>query len=151
MDLATEEKWTSKWQEKHVSEPERDSTREKKMVTFPFPYMNGPLHLGHGFTAARVDVFARYKRMQGFNVIFPWAWHWTGQPIVAAAERLSNGDQSMIREFVEIDKVPTEELPKFYDPKFMAQYYTDLSRSALKQLALSIDWRREFHTTDLEP
>ncbi len=79
------------------------------MVTVPFPYMNGPLHLGHAFTATRVDVYARYKRMQGFNVVFPWAWHWTGQPIVAAAERLSKSDQSMIREFVEIDKVPTEE------------------------------------------
>ncbi len=141
----------AKWAESRIFEPERELSKDKKMVTVPFPYMNGPLHLGHAFTATRVDVFARYKRMQGFNVIFPWAWHWTGQPIVAAAERLSNGDQSMIREFVEIDKVPTEELPKFYDPKFMAQYYTDLSRSALKQLALSIDWRREFHTTDLEP
>jgi len=113
--------------------------------------MNGPLHLGHAFTATRVDVYARYKRMQGFNVVFPWAWHWTGQPIVAAAERLSKRDQSMIKEFVEIDKVSSEDLPKFYDPKFMAQYYTDSGRSALKRLALSIDWRREFHTTDLEP
>ena len=151
MDRAIEDKWISKWQEKRVFEPERDLSREKKMVTFPFPYMNGPLHLGHGFTATRVDVFARFKRMQGYNVLFPWAWHWTGQPIVAAAERLSKGDRAMINEFVEIDKVPKEDLPKFYDPKFMAQYYTDSGRIALQRLALSIDWRREFHTTELEP
>jgi len=151
MDRVIEDKWISKWQEKRVFEPDRDLSREKKLVTFPFPYMNGPLHLGHGFTATRVDVFARFKRMQGYNVIFPWAWHWTGQPIVAASERLSNGDKAMITEFVEIDKVPKEDLPKFYDPKFMAQYYTDSGRTALKRLALSIDWRREFHTTDLEP
>lgn len=141
----------TRWQESRAFEPERETSKEKKMVTVPFPYMNGPLHLGHAFTATRVDIYARYKRMQGFNVLFPWAWHWTGQPIVAAAERLSKRDQLMIKEFVEIDKVPEDELPKFYDPKFMAQYYTDLSRSALKRLALSVDWRRDFHTTDLEP
>jgi len=139
------------WQESHIFEPEPDQSLEKKLVTFPFPYMNGPLHLGHAFTATRIDVYARYKRMQGFNTLFPWSWHWTGQPIVAAAERLSKGDPSMIREFVEIDKVPKDELPNFYDPKFMAQYYTDSGRAALKRLGLSIDWRREFHTTDLEP
>ena len=151
LDKAIEDKWMVRWQDSHVFEPERDTTSEKKLVTVPFPYMNGPLHLGHAFTAARVDIYARYRRMQGYNVIFPWAWHWTGQPIVAAAERLSNGDQSMIREFVEIDKIPRDELPRFYDPKFMAQYCTDSYRAALKRLALSIDWRREFHTTDLEP
>lgn len=151
MDRLIENKWITRWKEERVFDSDRDPAREKKMVTFPFPYMNGPLHLGHAFTATRVDVYARFKRMQGYDTIFPWAWHWTGQPIVAAAERLSKGDSSMIHEFVDIDKVPREELPKFYDPKFMAQYYTDSGRDALKRLGLSIDWRREFHTTDLEP
>ena len=113
--------------------------------------MNGPLHIGHAFTSVRIDVYARFKRLQGFKVLFPWAWHWTGQPIVAAADRLSKKDPAMVREFVEIDKVPPEELSKFYNPRYMAQYYTDSGRSALKRLGLSIDWRREFHTTDLEP
>jgi leucyl-tRNA synthetase len=151
MDKSTEEKWMHRWEERKIFQPKVDPDRKKKMVTFPFPYMNGPLHLGHAFTATRVDVYARYKRMQGWNVLFPWAWHWTGQPIVAAAERLSKGDAAMIREFVEIDRISPEELPKFYDPKFMAQYYTDSGRQALKRLGLSIDWTREFHTTDLEP
>ncbi|MDA4129785.1 MAG: leucine--tRNA ligase [Thaumarchaeota archaeon] len=151
MDKSIEDKWIREWAEKRIFEPGIDPAKEKKMVTFPFPYMNGPLHLGHGFTATRVDVFARFKRMQGFNVVFPWAWHWTGQPIVAASERLSKGDQAMIREFVEIDQISKTDLPKFYDPKFMAQYYTDSGRQALKRLGLSIDWTREFHTTDLEP
>ncbi|MDA4111129.1 MAG: leucine--tRNA ligase [Thaumarchaeota archaeon] len=150
MDKSIEDKWIRRWAEERTFEPEIDASKEKKMVTFPFPYMNGPLHLGHGFTATRVDVYARYKRMQGYNVLFPWAWHWTGQPIVAAAERLSKGDEAMINEFVEIDKISKNELSRFYDPKYMAQYYTDSGRNALKRLALSIDWRREFHTTDLE-
>ncbi len=151
MDSSIEEKWQKRWESDKVFQVEPDQTKEKKFVTFPYPYMNGPLHIGHAFTSARVDVYARFKRMQGYNVLFPWAWHWTGQPIVAAAERLSKQDPAMVHEFVEIDGIPKSELHKFYDPKYMAQYYTDSGREALKRLGLSIDWRREFHTTDLEP
>lgn len=151
MDISVETKWMKRWEEGEVFKADPDQKVEKKFVTFPFPYMNGPLHMGHAFTSVRVDVFARFKRMQGYNVLFPWAWHWTGQPIVAAAERLSNGDSAMIKEFVEIDGINLNDIAKFYDPKFMASYYTDSGRIALKRLALSIDWRREFHTTDLEP
>ena len=133
MDRAIEDKWISRWQENRVFEPERNLSREKKMVTFPFPYMNGPLHLGHGFTATRVDVFARYKRMQGYNVLFPWAWHWTGQPIVAAAERLSKGDRAMITEFVEIDKVPKEESAKVLRSKIHGPVLYGLWQDCLKE------------------
>lgn len=108
MDKITEDKWIGRWAASKIFEPKVDPSKEKKMITFPFPYMNGPLHLGHAFTATRVDVYARYKRMQSFNVLFPWAWHWTGQPIVAAAERLSKGDPAMVKEFVEIDKISEE-------------------------------------------
>ena len=151
MDKSIEDKWIERWEKQRVFESDPDPMREKKFVTFPFPYMNGPLHIGHAFTSVRVDVYARYKRMQGFDVLFPWAWHWTGQPIVAAAERLANGDKAMVKEFVEIDGISQRDLHKFYDPKYMAQYYTDSGRVALKRLGLSIDWRREFHTTDLDP
>lgn len=151
MDSSIEMKWMKYWEQNQSFEANSNQEHQKKFVTFPFPYMNGPLHIGHAFTSVRVDVFARFKRMQGYDVLFPWAWHWTGQPIVAAAERLAKGDKDMVREFVEIDGINPGELSKFYDPKFMASYYTDCGRIALKQLGLSIDWRREFHTTDLEP
>jgi leucyl-tRNA synthetase len=149
--LSYEAKWRQEWEKRHLHDSDVDKSRPKKFVTFPFPYMNGPLHIGHAFTSTRIDVYARFKRMQGFNVLFPWAWHWTGQPIVAAAERLANSDPAMIREFVEIDKVPKEELKKFVDPAYMAEYYTTRGREALRRLGMSIDWRREFHTTSLEP
>ncbi|HVB12774.1 MAG TPA: class I tRNA ligase family protein, partial [Nitrososphaerales archaeon] len=116
MDKSIEDKWMERWEKQRVFESDPDPTREKKFVTFPFPYMNGPLHIGHAFTSVRVDVYARYKRMQGFDVLFPWAWHWTGQPIVAAAERLANGDKAMVKEFVEIDGISQRDLHKFYDP-----------------------------------
>ncbi|MHB1908163.1 MAG: leucine--tRNA ligase [Nitrososphaerales archaeon] len=151
MDRAIEEKWRKEWEREKIFEAKVDTTREKILATFPFPYMNGPLHVGHAFTASRVDAYVRFKRMQGFNSLFPFSWHWTGQPLVAAAERLSRKDPAMIKEFVEIDKVPSEEISKFYDPVYMAKYYTNDGREALQRLGLSIDWRREFHTTDLEP
>ena len=151
MDKLIEEKWRVAWEKERIFEANPEPGKRKIFVTVPFPYMNGPLHIGHGFTSCRVDVYARFKRMQGFDTLFPWAWHWTGQPIVAAAERLSNGDRAMLREFLEIDGIPKEEITKFYDAEYMARYYTESGRVALKRAGLSIDWRREFHTTDLEP
>ena len=74
-----------------IFESEAVPGRKKAFVTFPFPYMNGPLHIGHCFTATRVDIYARFKRMQGYNVLFPWAWHWTGESIPGMSYRLSLG------------------------------------------------------------
>jgi leucyl-tRNA synthetase len=113
--------------------------------------MNGPLHVGHAFTATRVDVYARYMRMRGYNVLFPWAWHWTGETIAGASERIKKKDPDMLREFKEIDGVSDEEIKKFVDPAYVAKYYTLNNRKAAKRLGLSIDWRREFHTTSLDP
>jgi leucyl-tRNA synthetase len=151
LNKAVQDKWMKTWEEKKIFEADPDPGKEKVFVTTPFPYMNGPLHVGHALTYSRVDVYARFKRMQGFNTLFPFSWHWTGQPLVAAGERLSKGDPALVREFIELDHVPKDELRKFYDPVYMAEYYTNDGRESLKRLGLSIDWRREFHTTDLEP
>jgi leucyl-tRNA synthetase len=141
-----ERKWQKRWEEARIFESDPDPKRKKFFVTFPYPYMNGPLHVGHGFTATRVDVYARFKRMQGYNVLFPWAWHWTGQPLAGASERVKTGDTEFIKALTEIDGVPEEELQKFVDPVYMASYYTNESRETAKRMGFSIDWRREFHT-----
>ena len=73
---ANRAKWQTRWEAAHVFEADPDPKRQKIMVTFPLPYMNGPLHVGHAFSASRVDASARFKRMQGFNTLWPWAWHW---------------------------------------------------------------------------
>ncbi len=151
MDNSLEEFWIKKWENLRIFEADVDRSREKVFVTFPIPYMNGPLHLGHAFTASRVDSYAKFKKLHGYNVLFPQGWHWTGQPIVSAAERLAKGDEKMVKEFKEIDKVPEEILEKFRDPVFMARYYTDRNRQAMKELGLGIDWRREFNTTSYDP
>lgn len=146
-----EEKWLSRWQEAKVFEADPDPSKPKFFVTFPYPYVNGPLHVGHGFTATRADVIARYKRMCGYNALFPWAWHWTGEPIVGAAERIAKGDPQVIWAIKNIDGVPDEELKKFVDPVYMAQYYTRENRKTAERIGFSIDWRREFHTTKYHP
>ena len=141
-----EEKWRSRWESSRVFEADPDPKREKVFVTFPYPYMNGPLHVGHAFTASRVDAYARFRRMQGFNVLWPWAWHWTGQPLLGASQRVAKGDQEYIRVLREMDGVPELELQKFVDPLYMAQYYTNEGRLAAKRIGFSVDWRREFTT-----
>lgn len=141
-----EAKWQAKWEEAHIFEADPDPTRKKIMVTFPYPYMNGPLHVGHTFTASRVDAYARFKRMQGYNVLWPWGWHWTGQPLLGASQRVARGDETYIRVLREVDGVPEAELKKFVDPTYMAQYYTNEGRLAAKRIGFSVDWRREFTT-----
>ncbi|MDG6926551.1 MAG: leucine--tRNA ligase [Nitrososphaerota archaeon] len=147
--MASYEKyWLNVWNEKRLFESEPITGKKKAFVTFPFPYMNGPLHIGHCFTATRVDIYARFKRMQGYNVLFPWAWHWTGESIPGMSYRLSQGDESVRKAFLEVDGVPPKEVERFVDPEYLASYYTRVSREAVKETGFSVDWRREFRTVD---
>ena len=57
-------------------------------VTFPFPYMNGKLHLGHAFSITKAEFAARFARLNGKRVLFPFGFHCTGMPIAAAALKL---------------------------------------------------------------
>jgi leucyl-tRNA synthetase len=57
-------------------------------VTFPYPYMNGRLHLGHAFSLTKAEFTARFQRLRGKNVLFPFGFHCTGMPIQAAANKL---------------------------------------------------------------
>ncbi len=142
-----ETKWQKKWDEAKLFEAEVDRSRPKVFITFCFPYVNGNLHVGHAFTSLRNDIYARFKRAQGYNVLFPWAWHWTGEPIAGMAKRIKAGDEVMINLLKRIEKVSDEEIVKFTDPLYIATYFTNESRKAIKGLGYSIDWRREFNTT----
>ncbi|XP_026192247.1 leucine--tRNA ligase, cytoplasmic [Cyclospora cayetanensis] len=64
------------------------SVKNKFFCSFPYPYMNGLLHLGHGFTLCKAEFLARYYRLRGKNVLWPFALHCTGMPILACADRL---------------------------------------------------------------
>lgn len=55
--------------------------------TFPYPYMNGSLHLGHAFTISKVEFAAGFERLRGKNVLFPLGYHATGMPIKVSCLR----------------------------------------------------------------
>ncbi len=111
-----DQKWHREWDKAGIFEPDPDPSKQKCFVTFPFAYMSGPLHVGSAFTAARINAYARYMRMRGYNVLYPWAWHWTGKTVAGAAERIKNGDEEFIRPIREVDGVPEDELKKFIEP-----------------------------------
>ena len=62
--------------------------RKKFFACFPYPYMNGKLHLGHTFSLSKVEFMVRYKQLQGYQVLFPFGFHCTGMPIKACADKL---------------------------------------------------------------
>ena len=64
------------------------SNDDKFMVTFPYPYMNGRLHLGHGFSLTKAEFAVRFQRLEGKRSLFPFAFHCTGMPIQSAAGNL---------------------------------------------------------------
>lgn len=85
---ANEIKAQEKWLKLKVFEALPKTDVAKYMVTFPYPYMNGRLHLGHAFSITKAEFAARFQRMLGKNVLFPFGFHCTGMPIQAAANKL---------------------------------------------------------------
>jgi len=149
--VAYEAKWVKLWREARIFEADPIKGKPKFFICVPYSYQNGPLHLGHAFTFTRGDSYARFKRMQGFNVLFPWSWHWTGEAVAGTSERLKRGDPTIVRLLRDIDKVPEELIPRFTDPAFICKYYTAENRKIVDSMGFSVDWRREFYTTDLHP
>ncbi|XP_061996179.1 leucine--tRNA ligase, cytoplasmic-like isoform X1 [Rosa rugosa] len=90
--LQIEAKARSWWEDKQVfraqSRAEPPGPGEKFFGNFPFPYMNGILHLGHAFSLSKLEFAAAYHRLRGANVLLPFAFHCTGMPIKASADKL---------------------------------------------------------------
>ncbi|GBC69284.1 Valine--tRNA ligase [archaeon HR01] len=146
-----ENEWRIRWRSNKLFEASPDTAKKKFFICVPYSYQNGPLHLGHGFTFTRGDAIARYMRMRGFNVLFPWAWHWTGEAVAGTSERLKRGDASVIRMLRDIDGIPEELIPLFKNPPFICAYYTSENRAVVDLMGWSVDWSREFYTTSLHP
>jgi leucyl-tRNA synthetase len=147
IDHDVEEKWQKKWQESKLFESDPDS-REKIFLTVAYPYPSGAMHIGHGRTYTVPDVYARFKRMQGYNVLFPMAWHVTGAPVIGIAKRIVRGDPWTLDIYKNVHKVPEDELNKFKDPEYIVKYFSSQYRDVMQRMGYSIDWRREFKTTD---
>lgn len=123
-----EKKWQKYWEDNKTFRTGDDLTNPKKCYILDmFPYPSGAgLHVGHpeGYTAT--DIFARYKRMKGFNVLHPMGWDAFGLP--AEQYAIQTGTQ----------------------PAITTRNNCDTFRRQIKELGLSYDWEREINTTDPE-
>ncbi len=146
-----DKKWQNEWREKNAFEAEPGED-PKFYLTVAYPYVSGPMHVGHARTYTVPDTIARYKRMQGYNVLFPMAFHFTGTPLLGASQRVENRDEEFLDTLTGLYGVDEEDIPKFEDPEYFGEYFAKESnlsyKKGMKMLGYSIDWRREFKTID---
>ncbi|MBN1923527.1 MAG: leucine--tRNA ligase [Nanoarchaeota archaeon] len=148
MDIhVIEKKWVKKWKDAKIFESEVGS-RKKFFATFPYPYVNLSPHVGHAYSAIRNDMVIRFYRMLGYNTLFPFGFHATGEPIVGAAKRVKKGEESQIKAF-EKAGIKKEEIEKFKDPEFIVKYFVNEWVKDMGEFGLAVDWRRSFYTTSL--
>ena len=117
-----EKKWQDTWTKNKVFETKRDPEKKKFYCLEMFPYPSGKIHMGHVRNYTIGDVLARFKSMQGFNVLHPMGWDSFGMPAENAA-RQNN-----------------------LDPKKWTEQNIETMKSQLKKLGLSIDWSKEIST-----
>ncbi|WP_439028287.1 leucine--tRNA ligase [Haloarchaeobius sp. DT45] len=148
---ALEATWRDRWREegRYEATPDPGSDAEPTFVTVPYPYPSGGMHIGHARTYTVPDVYARYRRQQGDNVLFPIAWHVTGTPIVGAVERLKKGEAKQLDVLTNTYNVSEDTLEELETPMGFARHFIEEHyKKGMQQLGLSIDWRREFTTND---
>ncbi len=121
---AIEKKWQQIWESRGMFHSKPDTTRPKYYALEMFPYPSGNIHMGHVRNYSIGDVLARFKRMQGFNVLHPMGWDAFGLPAENAA--IKNDTHPAQWTYANIDAMRTQ----------------------LKRLGYSYDWRRELATCD---
>ena len=122
-----EGKWQEKWEKDAIYQAEDFSKKPKFYCLIEFPYPSGEgLHVGHPRSYSALDVVARKKRMQGFNVLYPIGWDAFGLPTENYAIKTKRKPQDVTKENI-------------------ATY-----RKQLKSIGLSFDWSREVDTSDPE-
>jgi len=117
-----EKKWQQRWAEDKLYEVTEDDPRPKWYALTMFPYTSGDLHIGHWYATAPSDVHARFKRMQGYNVLHPMGFDAFGLPAENAA--ISRGIHPFVWTMQNIDNM----------------------RRQLKSIGAIYDWSREVIT-----
>ena len=120
-----EKKWQDIWDAKECFVAPQDFTKPKFYALVEFPYPSGQgLHVGHPRSYTALDIVARKKRMQGFNVLYPMGWDAFGLPT----------ENFAIKNHIHPAEVTSKNIAHF--------------KAQLKALGLSFDWSREINTTD---
>ena len=123
--LTIEAKWQKHWEEQKTFKVEVDLEKEKVYVLDMFPYPSGTgLHVGHPLGYTATDIYCRFKRLQGFNVLHPMGWDAFGLP----------AEQYAIKTGTHPRKTTEENVKNF--------------KRQIKMLGFSYDWNREINTTD---
>ena len=117
-----EEKWQKHWEQNKIFSRKIDKSKKKFYCLEMFPYPSGKIHMGHVRNYTIGDVLARFKTLQGFNVLHPMGWDSFGMPAENAARQ------------------------NRLDPKTWTEKNISVMRSQLKKLGLSIDWDKEIST-----
>ena len=122
---AIELKWQKRWEDAHCFEAKDDHSMPKFFPLIEFPYPSGMgLHVGHPRSNTALDIIARKRRMEGYNVLYPIGWDAFGLPTENYAIKTGEHPRKV-----------TEENVKHF-------------REQLKRLGFSFDWSREVNTTD---
>ncbi len=122
---AIEHKWQDAWDEAKAFRAENKYDKPKYYALVEFPYPSGQgLHVGHPRPYTAMDIVARKRRMQGYNVLFPMGWDAFGLPT----------ENYAIKNHVHPEEVTRQNIARF--------------KSQLRSLGLSFDWDREVNTTD---
>jgi len=140
-------KWQKKWAENDVFQP-KAGAGDKFYLTAAFPYPNSPQHIGHGRTYTTTDIYARYQRMCGKNVLFPMGFHVTGTPILAMAKRIEEKDEEILSIFEKIYGIPRSVSAQLTEPKELVAYFSREIEAGMLEMGYSIDWRRKFYSYD---
>jgi leucyl-tRNA synthetase len=140
-----EQKWRSKWNETKDFET-NPNDKPKKFITVAYPYPNSPQHIGHGRTYTLADVHSRFYRMQGYNVLFPMGFHYTGTPVLGMAKRIQSQEKEILDGLRNIYHVPEDAIKTFVEPIKIADYFHEEIKAGMVEMGYSIDWRREFTT-----
>ncbi len=120
-----EAKWQKTWEERGSFHASEDHTKEKFYALVEFPYPSGAgLHVGHPRSYTALDIVARKKRMQGYNVLYPMGWDAFGLPT----------ENFAIKNHIHPAVVTEKNIARF--------------KGQLQALGLSFDWSREISTTD---
>lgn len=150
-----EKKWQKFWKENKTFEPKINKNQTKFFATVPYPYANSVLHIGHGRGYTTPDIYVRYQRLKGKNVLFPMAYHISGTPVLAVADGIAKGDEKQLKltrnalsDYTTDKKEQDKLLETFKDPMNIAAYFSSTIQGSLESLGISIDWSRQFTTGD---